>query len=62
MRKLEELNGDGELAAEAMEEGALLGDYSGEEGDGDEGLADTGPRRSLRPGVAIRRVSGSSST
>jgi hypothetical protein len=63
MRKLEEEGGQGELAAEALEEGALLGDYS-EESEGaeeDEPLSVGVGRRSLRPGgLPVRRTSSTS--
>ena len=59
MRKMEE----GEVAAEALEEGALLGDYSGEEGEemDDEPLTGIGGSRIERSPGVVRRSSSSGS-
>ena len=56
MRKLDKNEaglGDGELAAEALEEGALLGDYSGDE----EPLTDRS--ETVRPGGGVARRTSS---
>ena len=58
MRKMDR-TGDGELAAEALEEGALLGDYSDEEEMEDEPLTVRG--ESLRPTGLLHRTSSGES-
>jgi len=52
------------VAAEALEEGALLGDYSGEEGEemDDEPLTGIGGSRIESPGVVRRSSSSGSGT